>query len=201
MDVWTIPTYRLENLEEDDKQQILSLKSEFLDEVLPTAIGLKFPGFCGNNGAYKEFYSEHLKGLFTPPRGNITSKYCIIGYAPGWSAISFGEPKWLLGPSSETLHKVLLEFDIYPYFTNLFKEPFIENKAVYSQETLKNSLELLSEELAHLEIKKAIFLGKYSEYTDINFDGVQKFVKLHPSYVNRKHSYIQWKESFKEVVG
>jgi len=200
--VWTIPSYKVSYYTDNvnDREKLLSLKREVLFERIPVEDGLKFPGFFGENKDFFTFYVDRLYNVFTSPRGNLIDGYAIIGFAPGDSIQSFGEPKWLLGPSSQTLHRLLTEFEIYPYFTNVFKKPFRDNRPDYSHEELTEAIEVLLEELQLLSTDKIILLGKYSEYQSVIDLYKEKPVKIiqihHPSYVNRVQKYDEWATNF-----
>ena len=94
---------------------------------------LKFPGIVySDNNMFSKYslkiYEPLYSTVFTPPRGYVDkSSVVVIGVAPGWSHLSFGEPNWLYGPSSKTLHE-MLGFDYRWYITNVSKEPFFKNR-------------------------------------------------------------------------
>jgi len=204
--------YELKDLKESDWTYIHKYRCSFAyPEEYKLEQGLKFPGFILDRGNYFNKYKEFINFIqknfeyskLVSPRGNLSSKYwyidkpaIICGIAPGYSNLSRNEPKWLLGPSSKILHKILYVLETYPYFTNIYKNSFIHNNTdAAKDEELDSSLRLLGEELDIIyNIYKnnivIITLGSYREYS-----GVLKYCKnrnyfkvvntYHPSYYLR----------------
>ncbi|MFA5025093.1 MAG: uracil-DNA glycosylase family protein [Candidatus Shapirobacteria bacterium] len=209
---WVIPSYNLKALSSDDWEKINYYKSKvlFLNNYkdLDVESFLKFPGFVSDDEEkfkkYAKFYSDNLKNKTTAPRGNLLIKQSSIpvivcGLAPGYSEFSKGEPKWLLGPSSKLLHKMLTVLNIYPYFTNLYKNPFIKNKInsadqINSFNLLENEFSVIYNHLwADYNYINVITLGRYDEYNEFKdfIDGSNIRSKLrfintyHPQYYIR----------------
>jgi uracil-DNA glycosylase family 4 len=192
---WIIPSYNLRflSLEDWEKINYYKNKAAFLDsdQDLDIESFLKFPGFVFSKGEenwtkYAKFYSENLKNKITAPRGNLLNKQTSIpiivcGLAPGYSEFSKGEPKWLLGPSSKLLHKMLTVLNIYPYFTNIYKNPFIKNKIssvdqISSFNLLENELSVIYNSLwTDYNYIDVITLGRYDEY-----DKFKEFIDGNP---------------------
>jgi uracil-DNA glycosylase family 4 len=205
--LYVIPDYDIRYYQSHpyDKERILEMKGTFLDEAaIKTEDGLKFPGFIGQNPEYKSFYAQMSLTITTPPRGNILGDWMVCGIAPGDSAFSFGEPNWLLGPSSKILHELLLEHNIYPYFTNIFKKPFPKNALKYPWPEMRKAIHIYMTELDLVKPKKVLFLGGYTEY-----DIMQAHLKVrhiphisiaHPSHVSRFGVYADWSKHFKEEM-
>ena len=191
---WIIPTYSLKVLSSEDWEKINYYKSKVLflnnGKDLDVESFLKFPGFVSDDeekfSKYAKFYFDNLKNKTTTPRGNLITKQgsipiIVCGLAPGYSELSRGEPKWLLGPSSRLLHKMLTILNIYPYFTNVYKFSFIKNKINTANQI--NSFNLLENELSiiynHLWVDynyiNVITLGRYGEY-----DGFKRFIDGSP---------------------
>jgi len=203
----TIPSYKLSYYTKrpDWMSRILESKSQYVSNIVDNVEGILFPGFYGDNPEYEVFYRENLMEKFTPPRGNLGGEYAVIGIAPGYSDKSFGESVMLFGPSSEIFHRLLAKLDIYPYFTNLFKEPYEKNRvpSETSEETAE-ALALLKKELSIILPKTVIFLGKYPHYEPIKeflSSKNQKHVTIyHPSYVNKTGTFDEWFVSTKQKL-
>jgi hypothetical protein len=203
--MWTIPSYNVKYYAEhpEDRDKILSLKNCFAEEKMTVEEGLLFPGFCGTmTSPDLDRYDKFLKNACTPPRGNYDGLYAIIGIAPGYSEYSFGEPTMLLGPSSETLHRLLVKFDIYPYFTNIFKKAFEDNQPIYEVPDIDK--EIIYAELDILFPREVIFLGSYRQYDFakeyLKKYGMEYHTIFHPSYVHRFDKFDEWMKSFEKVV-
>ena len=206
-------SYDLNKLTEADWQYITKNKTIFLDYTGNEKLEflLRFPGFLIDNKSsvttYKEFYNKNfVGGLIDPPRGNLSfdqsyeKPLILCGIAPGFSNLDRNAPKWLLGPSSKLIHKILYCLNKYPYFTNIFKAPFTNNNSNSAKsEYLENSLKNLNLELNIIyenfwkktKSITVLTLGKYIEYTLM-----PKYIKIpveiryinmyHPSYFLRK---------------
>jgi uracil-DNA glycosylase family 4 len=200
---WTIPDYDLRYYlsRHEDVESIITLKTKVLDDDLDVTTGVKFPGFQGPNTNYMNFYRQEFSSVFTPPRGNLNADIVVCGIAPGYSPYSFKEPKWLLGSSSKILHKLLIEHNVYPYFTNVFKKPFLNNEIRYVSEELLRAVDILYQEILLIAPKQVIFLGKYNEYSLISHRLTDTKVSSlnHPSYINRTNSYSTWSKRFGEI--
>jgi len=212
--MYVISTYTLAKLSDIEWKNILKYKYSLIkDKGYSIENKIKYPGFISDDNKFdaavqyvNELYIPRFKNMFTPPRGNLSStlSYIFIGFAPGYSQLSKGEPNWLLGPSSKILHNALIELNIYPYFTNLFKTPFKDNKIEYTNEYFNKSIDDLKIELSYLfsnfNIKKIIFLGHYIQFNDIiNMLYVEYSIIKHPSYFVRKG--LTHKEYTKEING
>jgi uracil-DNA glycosylase family 4 len=200
---WQIPDYDLRHYlaHKEDKDKILQLKTCHIGDDVEVSVGLKFPGFHGINNDYQTFYKDQLLNVHTAPRGNLVGDKMICGIAPGESQYSFGEPKWLLGPSSKILHQLLNECNIYPYFTNIFKKPFPKNIVKYEWPTMRVMIQWFTKEVEIVKPKLVIFLGKYPEYGIVHgqlFLRKIKFIQIaHPSAISRYGGYDEWKNDFK----
>lgn len=201
--------YKLSDLSDEDWTYINTYKCTFQKtDDYKLEQGLKFPGFIidenADYDAFKKFSDKYFMAAnVTSPRGNLGSKFrcdnnpvVVCGIAPGYSNLSRNEPKWLLGPSSKILHKMLYCLGIYPYFTNIYKTAFKENDTKnVGKKVLDTSLKLLSVELNLLlstlwksaNVVYIITLGKYSEYAAISSfsDKLKVISTYHPSYYLR----------------
>lgn len=206
--------YALKELSEGDWEYIRKYRGNVLYERnYRLEQGLKFPGFITDTRVRStEPYYSWWKELFldnedlVSPRGNLGMEFLcngcpviLCGIAPGFSDLSRGEPKWLLGPSSKLLHKLLYCIGVYPYFTNIYKKSFTGNNSdAASAKELDQALRLLGQEINILgnEIwsgSKMIYimtLGKYKEYSSIMkyvkiFQSVKMVQLYHPSYFLR----------------
>lgn len=205
--------YNLKDLTEEDWDYIHRHRGEVLfDKVYTLDQGLKFPGFIADTSVETEDYYSWWNHYFgsdldlVSPRGNLGSKYrinncpvIVCGIAPGCSDLSRHEPKWLLGPSSKLLHKILYCAEVLPYFTNIYKQPADRNNTgAISESELAASLRVLGQEIDILcdsVWKKAdkvflITLGKYKEYSEIlsrvkTSKLIQSVSLYHPSYFLR----------------
>lgn len=157
------------------------LKNRFIspEYMIDVWEGIRFPGLYGDNSDYKNLYANEFNNqkVFCAPRGNIQKhNYVVMGIAPGPAEDSeiLREPMWLFGNSSSTLHKLLRANDIYPYFTDVLKEPFKDKDGNYTTRRpysnkqalsyLKPYYDVLTQELAILEPSVVIILGKGSRY-------------------------------------
>lgn len=193
----------------DERAKILKQKSEYReiqkDEVILNL--LQYPGLGYQHcriDEFEQFYNGFLKDLYCPPRGNITPfNYMVIGLAPGKHKLSFGESMWLLGPSSEILHCVLEDNNVYPYFTDMFKTPFKDENGqdtnkpcgkkgnpYYTESELSNAVRLIETEIKILKPSKIIFLGSYKEFKYIKIPDICSTITIwHPAYVRRQGYY------------
>lgn len=177
---------------------------------------LRYPGLLVDRKErtnFQDFFDfERMNGPITVPRGNLSSlfrfkvKYPVIvcGIAPGFSTLSSSEPKWLLGPSSKILHKILYKLGFCPYFTNIYKKAFEANNLDgEDKEELKLAIDKLSEEIRLLVSSYyskedrifLIFLGKYAQYKVAeeairctlgqNSDRIVSLKTYHPAYYLR----------------
>jgi uracil-DNA glycosylase len=136
--------------------------------------GIKFPGLYGDNEDYGKFYYQYFSRdkVFCAPRGNINKYgYVVMGLNPGAADESeiLHEPMWLFGNSSNTLHRLLQTVGIYPYFTDMIKEPFKQGKgksknlrpysANETEEFFIPHLDLLKQEISLLSPRVVILLG------------------------------------------
>lgn len=72
---------------------------------------------------YISLYVQYFKDLFSPPKGNLAPSIIFIGERPGERNQHIKvESNWTFGPSSYLLHHLCFDLNIYPYFTNLFKQ-------------------------------------------------------------------------------
>ena len=190
--MYVISTYTLAKLSDIEWKNILKYKYSLIkDKGYSIENKIKYPGFISDDNKFdaavqyvNELYIPRFKNMFTPPRGNLSStlSYIFIGFAPGYSQLSKGEPNWLLGPSS----------------------PFKDNKIEYTNEYFNKSIDDLKIELSYLfsnfNIKKIIFLGHYIQFNDIiNMLYVEYSIIKHPSYFVRKG--LTHKEYTKEING
>lgn len=187
--------YNLRKVSEEEKKFVKEhkRKSTTLSKTFEykELLVLKFPGIVYSDSVMFSKYSLKIyeplySTVFTPPRGYVDkSSTVVVGVAPGWSHLSFGEPNWLYGPSSRTLHEVL-GFDYRWYITNVSKEPFFKNK--YNKELVDRFYYDLLKELDFFKGHKIIFLGKYGIYDKIIKDlNIREYLKAyHPSYFGYK---------------
>lgn len=117
------------------------------------------------------------KILKTPPRGNLYSDYIFVGFTPGKMKYYPCETVFLYGPTSKLLIEVLYKLNIFPFFTNYYKD-------YNSYETfIIKELEFL---LSNKDYK-IVLLGKYKDYETIKYYFSDKeIIQLnHPSYYLR----------------
>lgn len=167
---------------------------------------LRFPGLTlTTHGDYlcyimsRSFFYPFSKSSLIYPRGNITqnSKYAFIGIRPGPGSPKYeAGTSWLFGPSSRILHKLLYDLDIYPYFTNIYKYPDIQDRKFFIDSFIQEILTV-----NHICDKiTLVFMGNYDEYEEVidRLDGKIDHIKIwHPSYLLRAYSdkkYNIWKE-------
>lgn len=195
--------YKLKDVSEKEKKFVLSHKgiavsiSEFSEDVKKTLV-LRGPCIFYESSQIAQKYIDEVysnfKDSFTPPRGFVGDNVCIIcGIAPGYSKLSFSEPKWLYGPSSELLHKMLV-FNWRWYFTNVCKEPFNENE--YDDNKAREWASSLVMELLffqkNVKNSKLVFLGTYPIYMKIKELILIPSISIyHPSYLLKSPSKIQ----------
>jgi len=209
--------YSLSKLSEEEWKYILDKKSKVhIYKDLDIKKYIRYPGFVCNSEKQAKSYIEHIyhkyfTTVFTPPRGNISTdlQYIVVGFAPGYSDLSRGESNWLLGPSSKILIELFVKFNIFPYFTNVFKSPFKNNKINYTSELLDKSISILIDEIDFLfnttTVINLIFLGSYKEYDEVikRLDNpLLKINKIwHPSYILRDNSkLLDYHERFKTII-
>jgi hypothetical protein len=124
----------------------------------------------------------------------------VCGIAPGSHLLERGSSKWLLGPSSKLLHKILLSLRIYPYFTNIHKAEFDKNNSnSASIDVINKAIRILIEEInilirtvwKNLDNIYIITLGKYSEYSlfedSMNSSKITFISTYHPSFYLHKN--------------
>jgi hypothetical protein len=171
---------------------------------------IRVPGFVSDDKKIVDYYSKIVYNILietnvaTPPRGNISTqcKVIICGIKPGCllEDMKFPEAAWLFGPSAKMLNKMLLDLNVYPYFTNVFHD----RKA---DETDINSLNQIIREIKFMKCLnsniKIIFLGKYQIFdtliSDLCYDFNIKAIKIwHPSYLCRAYTdakFNKWKKT------
>jgi len=184
MKLWQIPTTGLKHYfnNTEDRNWLKILKRRFIPagyNIDNVGEGIRFPGLYGDNEDYKKFYYANFDRdkVFCAPRGNISKNgYVVIGLNPGAADESkkLHEPMWIFGNSSNTLHRLLESVGIYPYFTDIIKEPFkhengkFDNIRTYSMKDteafLKPNLELLTREIILLSPQVVILLGAHRRF-------------------------------------
>lgn len=197
--------FRHGKIKEEDWHRIAGCKNTFTLFKDRQEEYIYYPGFVSDKKEIiKEYdklvYSKFNNELIVPPRGNLCSNlsHIVCGIKPGHfnSHLSKISISWLIGPSSKMLSKLLLDVDVYPYFTNVYKN----NNNIYG--TIIDELEFLFNKFSNVEI---IFLGSYKEYDNIvsHFQSKNKNIKYkkiwHPSYLIRAYTnekYEKWKKSF-----
>jgi len=137
------------------------------------------------------FSSVHLE---TPPRGNLFSGIMLVGYRPGTMNYYKGEEVFQYGPTSRFLLSCLKEVNLFPYFTNFYKN---------RNSKFDESLKFINKEIEILDdcIHTIVFLGKYKEYKEVNT--LDKKIKIinHPSWAlrfNKREEYINQLKSIKD---
>jgi hypothetical protein len=187
--LWQIPKTSLQYYERDDEDRnwIMATKKLFVPSrcIVEPGEGIRFPGLWGDNKPFEDFYEQTLSSVFCSPRGNTTEHgFVVLGIAPGWAKFSekYHEPMWLLGPSSRVLHNILGhdKIRIYPYFTDVFKEPFKDEDGKYINKIPQRyrlhpeydslfgaSIAILKEEISVLSPRLVILLGKGIDYKGV----------------------------------
>lgn len=187
---------------------------------------LHFVGFYFDNiDAVKKYdakvYQPYLeKGINTPPRGNLSSNNDVIflGIKPGsWQAhLSPVESSWIFGPSSKMLHKLIRVFNLYPYFTNIYKSHYDESnmqlQSIYNELLIIAAINALYYKKFELTV---VCLGSYPEYASLanRFKDDSKLQKLnftmnfykiwHPSYLLRAYSennFAIWQNNLENIL-
>lgn len=210
--------YTLSKMTAEDWTYVQSSKGtcQIITEDLRLEQAIRYPGFLLDSHRpeeFSKFYEQYLKfDDLTIPRGNLSSKFItssgnpliVCGIAPGFSTYSSSEPKWLLGPSSKILHKMLYRLGICPYFTNIHKKSFEANNTDGADPIILNqAFKFLKLELETLYVsffKKCnkifiLSLGKYKEYDKFRFflaknnkvlhDKIEFVSTYHPAYYLR----------------
>ena len=191
MKLWQIPTTSIKHYIDntEDGNWIRVLRGKFVSgeyKLTNVREGIKFPGLHGDNNDYKEFYNSNFRCSFCPPRGNINKHGVVVmGINPGAAEESeiIREPMWLFGNSSAKLQNDLEKMNIYPYFTDIIKDPFKDkegkpiNKKPYKdvlemEEYLEPHLKIVYQELTALSPELVILLGK----TAMEFDEVRELL-------------------------
>ena len=207
-------TFDLNEITEDEWKYILENKRIAIKSNKFDISNLYYPGFVIDdqevfNKYLLNIYLKYYNNSFTPPRGNLTHTVstAIVGFAPGYSTLSRGESNWLLGPSTKLLLDIFFKQGIYPYFTNLFKDPFKDNKPNYTAEQLSEAEYKLIDELLFIDDEinaiSVIFLGSYKEYNNVKNKlkehNINVYSIWHPSYVLRSQDLIpKYEESIAE---
>lgn len=192
---YLVETFNINNI--TDWKSIDVAKHSVIIDDNPGVAYLRFPGFvCDDkrlvDGYYDLIYSD-IERVFTPPRGNISSKckLMIVGIKPGTFKVkpTNSECSWLLGPSSNILHKMLMRVNTYPYFSNVFHDS--------SADEVNGDITQIQREIYYMHeicnTIKIIFLGKYEVY-DRLINGICKKLKIsaikvwHPSYLCRSYT-------------
>ena len=180
---------------------------------------LTYPGFFFDSRNAQHIYETKVyqqyidEKVYTPPRGNLSSNNdtIILGIKPGSyrAEMSRSESAWIFGPSSQLLHRLLQDYNIYPYFTNVYKSHYDETNHQLSK--------ILHELIVIIGIHAIIYgkkhlniicLGSYEEYNSLknkiltdekilNLNIELKMNRIyHPSYLLRSYSdhlYDVWK--------
>jgi len=172
----------------------------------------RFPGFVFDDkitahAYYKYIFSSYVN-METPPRGNLTSslEYVFIGFKPGTknSELSKCESAWLFGPTASILDKLLDEFQIYPYFTNLAHD---RHATTFNLKYIL--VELLFIKYSVSSNAKCVFLGKFEEYEEVikyaeNTLGLRCIQIWHPAYIYRNGNsqllYEKWIDRFRKEI-
>lgn len=187
---------------------------------------LHYVGFYINSiDAVKKYnekvYQPYLNArINTPPRGNLSSNndIVVLGIKPGsWQAhLSPVESSWIFGPSSKMLHKLLRVFNLYPYFTNVYKSHYDENnmqlQSIYNELLVLAGIYKLYYQKNELNV---ICLGSYPEYLSLatKFREEAKLQKLnmklnfykiwHPSYLLRAYTvenFNLWQNNLQNIL-
>ena len=198
--------YNLNLISEEDKSFVLQNKSKRLhfSNVTDKQSVIRYPGFVYTDDNYisdyyKSVYWSYVNS-YTPPRGFVGKEsVMIIGIAPGYAPDkSFSESCWLYGPSSQVLHEIL-NIDYHWYFTNICKEPFVDNK--YDIDAVKKYYPLVLNEFNFFKGHKKIFLGHYPVYDqlirDLNLDSKEYIFIRHPSFFKRRGKSMLYQEKDK----
>ena len=179
---------------------------------------LRYPGYIFSNkeaaSNYMKIYNDFLsQNIYTPSRGNLSKSnhYLFIGIRPGhvYAHLSKADTAWLFGPSSSVLHKLLIETNIYPYFTNIYNEPNKplnkDFKFIFKELIVILYIYKMNYKINELDL---VFMGSYDEYPlFVHFVKsnplVQRFnMKLdfysiwHPAYLSRGYDdskFRQWR--------
>lgn len=200
--------YRLGKIKKEDWDRIAGCKHTFVINASEQQKYIQYPGFATDK---KEIIKEYDKKIYfkfnfrsdliIPPRGNLNSalSHVVCGIRPSnflhhLSKISIS---WLIGPSSKMLYNLLSDVNVYPYFTNVYKNDTSNYGTIQELEFLINTF-------PNIQI---IFLGSYKEYDDIiyYFSSKNKQIKYkkiwHPAYLVRAYSKDRYKKWVKSFIG
>jgi len=212
---YQIPNMYLNNLIFNDFKDIKYYRQTWVKDLNDEKI-LYYPGFSFSSEKiaqfyYNKIYQNFIKlNVFTPPRGNLSkfNNTIILGIKPGIFNAKFDwyESAWLFGPSVIRLFKLLKLFKIYPYFTNVYHNPF---------DDMNKNLNLILEEfkivlyimrkLNKIKLINIITLGKYDEFelvkNEIKINNI-KFINIfHPSFICRKpYMFNKWVKKLGEQL-
>jgi len=168
---------------------------------------IKWPGTVFSSKKAQRLYTKELHDLLsvhTPPRGNLSkhSRFIFIGIKPGhtYAHLSKYDTSWMFGNSSTVLHKALVSLGIYPYFTNVYKDPFQETDGNVDGIIKELSVILhMYTKIYKVQMPTVVLMGDYPEYDKIEctFNDVLFKRIWHPSYIARSLSedrMNKWKQ-------
>lgn len=223
--IHSVSNYFQNNIPSDEWPIIASSVSSYSLSV-PDKNYLTYPGFFFDSEKAQHIYETKVyqkyvdQKVYTPPRGNLSSNNCtiILGIKPGSyrAELSRSESAWIFGPSSQLLHRLLIQHNIYPYFTNVYKSHYDETNHQLS--TILHELIVVIGIFATIYNKTRInivCLGSYEEYqslkskiltddkiTSLNLDLMIDKI-WHPSYLLRSFSedkYEIWSNNFSSFL-
>lgn len=227
--VHLVSSQNLTQIPEDEWDIIAYNKKSYIISEDCDISFLRYPGYIFSNeeafSNYMKIYTDFQKeNIYTPSRGNLskTNNYIFIGIRPGhvYAHLSKADTAWLFGPSSTVLHKLLIETNIYPYFTNIYNEPnkpfnrdfkFIFKELVVIMYIYKENYNINELNL--------VFMGTYDEYPlfvhYLRNHKISRYfgMKLncysiwHPAYLSRgydDYKFSRWKNQLinkeKEII-
>lgn len=184
----------------------------------------RYPGFVFSSSAALARYNSDVystlgyNSVATPPRGNLTkdNRYLFFGIKPGPGAVnSVSESSWLFGPSTTILYGFLEKLNLFPYFSNVYKDWNApkESLELSINSTLTEILQIKSmyEDIYGVsDPLRIVFMGKYPEFDFIenilNKKCKKQFQVIriwHPSYILRMKSwekFYMWLDQYEDSV-
>lgn len=176
---------------------------------------LRFGGYAFSDDLFAQKYYEDVlmyyknANKYIPlPRGNLSkfNNYIFVGIKPGSYNLNmdFCGTAWLFGPSSKILNKFLIQLNIYPYFTNIFKSYFDNENEIIGTKSIINEIRIITdlyEKYNKIEVK-IVLMGNYTDYDIIRNEFKDlKFKNIwHPSYIirNNETNFSKWIEQWND---